>query len=118
MSKLPDLDNARVAIVGLGYVGLPLAVEFGKSFGTLGFDIKRGRIDELVAGHDSTLEVSAEELKESQNLSFSADLEKLSDCDVYIVAVPTPIDTAKRPDLGALRAASRTVGQVRAPETS
>jgi UDP-N-acetyl-D-galactosamine dehydrogenase len=115
MSKLPDLDNARVAIVGLGYVGLPLAVEFGKSFGTVGFDINRGRIDELVAGHDSTLEVSAEELKESQNLSFSADLEKLSDCDVYIVTVPTPIDTAKRPDLGALRAASRTVGQVLRP---
>jgi UDP-N-acetyl-D-galactosamine dehydrogenase len=115
MAKIPNLDSTRVGIVGLGYVGLPLAVEFGKHFDTLGFDINATRIAELQSGEDVTLEVSTEELGEAARLSFSHDLEDLRSCDVYVVTVPTPIDRAKRPDLGALRAASRTVGQVLSP---
>jgi UDP-N-acetyl-D-galactosamine dehydrogenase len=101
-----------VAIVGLGYVGLPLAVEFGKHLDTLGFDIDAERIAELKAGNDRTLETDAAELAEAKHLRFSTDLEALRGRDVYIVTVPTPIDAAKRPDISALRAASRTVGQV------
>jgi UDP-N-acetyl-D-galactosamine dehydrogenase len=112
MSKLPDLGTVRVAVVGLGYVGLPLAVEFGKYFPTVGFDINSARIEELKSGHDATLEVSAEELAESKQLSYTAKLEDLQACDVYIITVPTPIDNSKRPDLGALRSASQAVGQV------
>ena len=112
MSKLPDLGTARVAVVGLGYVGLPLAVEFGKYFPTVGFDINTARVEELKSGHDATLEVSTEELAESQQLSYTASLEDLQACDVYIITVPTPIDKSKRPDLGALRSASQAVGQV------
>ncbi len=112
MSKLPSLDQARVAIIGLGYVGLPLAAEFGKAFPTRGFDINKRRIDELASGVDSTLEVSSEELAAAEQLSFTSRLEELQDCNVYIVTVPTPIDRAKRPDLGALQSASQAVGQV------
>jgi UDP-N-acetyl-D-galactosamine dehydrogenase len=112
MSKLPDLGTVRVAVVGLGYVGLPLAVEFGKYFPTVGFDINSARIEELKSGHDATLEVAAEELAESKQLSYTAKLEHLQACDVYIITVPTPIDNSKRPDLGALRSASQAVGQV------
>jgi len=112
MSKLPNLGTARVAVVGLGYVGLPLAVEFGKYFPTVGFDINTARVEELKSGHDATLEVSTEELAESQQLSYTASLEDLQACDVYIITVPTPIDKSKRPDLGALRSASQAVGQV------
>jgi UDP-N-acetyl-D-galactosamine dehydrogenase len=98
--------------VGLGYVGLPLAVEFGKYFDTVGFDINVARIEELVAGRDATLEVSEAELNDAARLKFSAELQDLQSCDVYIITVPTPIDSAKRPDLSALRSASRAVGQV------
>ncbi len=112
MSKLPDLGTVRVAVVGLGYVGLPLAVEFGKYFPAVGFDINSARIEELKSGHDATLEVAAEELAESKQLSYTAKLEHLQACDVYIITVPTPIDNSKRPDLGALRSASQAVGQV------
>ena len=112
MNKFKDLQDVRVAVVGLGYVGLPLAVEFGKHFDTVGFDINDERVAELAAGHDATLEVSAEELGEVERLSYTADAGQLADCDVYIVTVPTPIDSAKRPDLGALCGASRTVGGV------
>jgi len=107
-----NYETTRVAVVGLGYVGLPLAVEFGKHFPTLGFDINASRVDELKAGRDLTLEVSETELAESTRLNFSHELDALRDCNVFIVTVPTPIDSAKRPDLGALRAASHTVGQV------
>jgi len=107
-----NLENTRVAIVGLGYVGLPLAVEFGKHFTTVGFDINIVRVAELRNGHDSTLEVSGEELAASGRLTYSDHLEDLADCDVYIVTVPTPIDEAKRPDLDALRGASRSIGTV------
>jgi len=112
MGNIKDPGSSRVAIVGLGYVGLPLAVEFGKYFDTIGFDINVARVEELVARHDATLEVSEAELRASEGLGFTADLQDLEACDVYIITVPTPIDSAKRPDLGALRSASRTVGQV------
>jgi UDP-N-acetyl-D-galactosamine dehydrogenase len=107
-----DLDNASIAIIGLGYVGLPLAVEFGKQYDTVGFDINAARIDELRAGHDSTLEVSADELSIAPRLRFSPALEDIRACNVYIVTVPTPIDAAKRPDLTPLIRASETLGKV------
>ncbi len=109
----PDqLSDTRIAIIGLGYVGLPLAVEFGRRYDTVGFDINAARVAELQAGRDSTLEASPEELAESRRLRYSTDIEQLRDRQVFIVTVPTPIDDAKRPDLGALIGASRTVGKV------
>jgi UDP-N-acetyl-D-galactosamine dehydrogenase len=112
MTNIKQPEDSKIAVIGLGYVGLPLAVEFGKYFDTVGFDINESRIRELESGHDSTLEVTPEEMRSAKRLSFTADLDNLNDCSVYIVTVPTPIDSAKRPDLGALRSASRTVGQV------
>jgi UDP-N-acetyl-D-galactosamine dehydrogenase len=105
------LRKCRIGIVGLGYVGLPLAVEFGKHFDTVGFDIKPHRIAELARGRDSTLEVSRAELKAAARLSFSTDLDSLKRCRVLIVTVPTPIDEYKRPDLTPLVKASETVGK-------
>jgi UDP-N-acetyl-D-galactosamine dehydrogenase len=99
-------------VVGLGYVGLPLAVEFGKQFKTVGFDVKPARIKELSAGRDSTLEVSKAELKEASRLSFTASVKDLKSCRVYIVTVPTPIDDYKRPDLTPLVRASESLGTV------
>jgi UDP-N-acetyl-D-galactosamine dehydrogenase len=107
-----SLDTVRIGIVGLGYVGLPLAVEFGKRYATLGFDINSGRIDELRRGHDVTLEVDGDELVASRRLRFSSGTEDLAECDVYIVTVPTPIDDARRPDLTPLIRASETLGKV------
>jgi UDP-N-acetyl-D-galactosamine dehydrogenase len=107
-----NLRNLNVGIIGLGYVGLPLAVEFGKRFQTVGFDIKPDRIDELRKGVDSTLEVSSEELGEATKLSFTSSLDELRKCRVYIVTVPTPIDEYKRPDLTPLERASESVGKV------
>jgi UDP-N-acetyl-D-galactosamine dehydrogenase len=112
---MQTLEDSRIAIIGLGYVGLPLAVEFGKRYPTLGFDINASRIEELQAGRDSTLEASAAELAAATQLSFSTHLEDLRACNVYIVTVPTPIDTAKRPDLMPLVRASQTLGQVLKP---
>jgi UDP-N-acetyl-D-galactosamine dehydrogenase len=106
------LRKCRIGVVGLGYVGLPLAVEFGKHFDTVGFDIKPHRIAELASGRDSTLEVSRAELKAAARLSFSSELESLKRCRVLIVTVPTPIDEYKRPDLTPLVKASETVGRV------
>lgn len=106
-----DLNSAKIAVVGLGYVGLPLAVEFGKQYDTLGFDIKADRISELVAGQDSTLEVTPQELATSGKLSFSSYAEDLVACDIYILTVPTPIDEYKRPDLRPLIGASTAVGK-------
>ena len=102
----------KIAIIGLGYVGLPLAVEFGKKFPVLGFDINQSRIEQLQSGHDSTLEVSDEELKDSPQLSFSSTVADLEDCNVYIVTVPTPIDAHKQPDLTPLIKASEMLGKV------
>ncbi|MCK7593997.1 nucleotide sugar dehydrogenase [Pseudomarimonas salicorniae] len=104
-------ESPRIAILGLGYVGLPLAVEFGGTLPTLGFDINSARIDELKAGRDHTLEVEPAELAEAKQLRYSADPASLSDCNVFVVTVPTPIDTARRPDFGPLLAASTTVGR-------
>ena len=111
-SPMPELSNTKLAIIGLGYVGLPLAVEFGKKMTTIGFDINQARINELCSGQDSTLEVEPELLAEATQLSYTTDLDKLVDSNVYIVTVPTPIDDYKRPDLTPLEKASQTVGQV------
>ncbi len=111
VAALPRPDDTRVAIIGLGYVGLPLAVGFGRVLPTLGFDINRARIDELKSHRDHTLEVSEEELKATPQLRFSADPADLAGCNVFIVTVPTPIDDAKRPDLAPLVSASRSVGR-------
>nr|WP_019364611.1 nucleotide sugar dehydrogenase [Pseudomonas luteola] len=105
------LQNARIAIIGLGYVGLPLAVEFGKKYTTLGFDLKPARILELKAGIDSTGEVESTELEAAKYLRFSSDEEHLATCNIFIVSVPTPIDTSRRPDLTPLITASRTVAK-------
>lgn len=112
MQQRFGLDTTRIAIVGLGYVGLPLAVEFGKKYATVGFDIHRARVDALAAGHDSTLEVEPELLASATRLHFTAQLEDIADCNVYIVTVPTPIDSAKRPDLAPLIKASEAIGSV------
>ncbi|BCO30212.1 nucleotide sugar dehydrogenase [Thiohalobacter sp. COW1] len=109
------LEQARIAVVGLGYVGLPLAVEFGRRYDTLGFDINAGRIAELRRGHDSTLEVSDEELRQAARLRYTDDAGELADANVYIATVPTPIDDAKRPDLRPLEGASRTIGRALKP---
>jgi UDP-N-acetyl-D-galactosamine dehydrogenase len=107
-----ELSQAQIAIIGLGYVGLPLAVEFGKKFETLGFDINSDRVTELIEGTDATLECSPEELAEATKLTYSADVEALRNCNVYIVTVPTPIDEHKQPDLTPLIKASEMLGNV------
>ena len=107
-----DLQNIRIGIVGLGYVGLPLAVEFGKKYLTVGFDIKSDRIADLKVGSDATLECSAEELAEASHLSYSSDANDLKDCNFYIVTVPTPIGDSNRPLLTPLKSASKLLGQV------
>lgn len=105
-------DNPSIAVIGLGYVGLPLAVEFGKKITTIGFDINKPRIEELISGVDNTLEVEPEELKQATKLSFTANPEDVKGCNIYIVTVPTPIDAHKRPDLTPLEKASETVGKL------
>lgn len=93
------LTDTKIAIIGLGYVGLPLAVEFGKHYPTIGFDINAQRISELNDGVDNTLEVESEELKASPQLSFTDQLNDIRDCNCYIVTVPTPVDKHRQPDL-------------------
>jgi UDP-N-acetyl-D-galactosamine dehydrogenase len=110
-----DLKNIRIGVVGLGYVGLPLAVEFGRKFPTVGFDVKTARVDELNAGTDSTLEVPGEELAEAKKLTVTADAGDLSDCNFYVVTVPTPIGDGNRPLLTPLRDASVTIGKLLKP---
>lgn len=107
-----SLENARVCVIGLGYVGLPLAVEFGKRYPTVGFDINQKRITELEKGQDLTREVEPELLKQAEHLSFTTQIEEARDCNVFIVTVPTPIDNFKTPDLNPLISASGTVGLV------
>jgi len=108
------MHQANIAIIGLGYVGLPLAVEFGKKRSVLGFDINETRIAELRSGQDGTLEVTSEELVEAQNLRFTHHIDELRDCQIFIITVPTPVDGAKRPDMTPLIKASETVGKVMA----
>ena len=101
----------KIGIIGLGYVGLPLAVEFGKTMDVVGFDIDRGRIDELAKGFDRTREVESHELKEAVKLSFSSDVKDLTEVNYFIITVPTPVDEFKKPDLRPVESASRTVGK-------
>ena len=107
-----DINNLRIGVIGLGYVGLPLAVEFGKTYTTVGFDVNAERIAELEAGTDSTLEASEDELKSATKLSYTTDASLLADCNFYVVTVPTPIGDSNRPLLTPLRRASETLGAV------
>ncbi|MCS4308828.1 UDP-N-acetyl-D-galactosamine dehydrogenase [Rheinheimera pacifica] len=109
---MKNIADSQLAIIGLGYVGLPLAVEFGKHYPTLGFDINQARISELNKGEDHTLEVSSEELQQASKLSYSSNLDDLRRANVYIVTVPTPIDKHRQPDLTPLIKASETLGKV------
>ena len=109
------MNQIKIAVIGLGYVGLPLTVEFGKKYETIGFDIAQWRIDELSAGHDRTLEIDEDYLKSvllEHTLSFTSNLDDLKSCNYYIVTVPTPIDKNKRPDLTPLIKASESIGKV------
>ena len=110
-----DINNLRIGVIGLGYVGLPLAVEFGKQYDTVGFDVKAERIAELESGIDSTLEASAEELQSATKLSYTTDAATLGDCNFYVVTVPTPIGDSNRPLLTPLKKASETLGRVIEP---
>ena len=105
------MKEERIAIIGLGYVGLPLAIEFGKIYQTIGFDTNKSRIDELVEGKDSTREVPMQELKESTMLSYTSNVDDIEDCNIYIVTVPTPIDKLNNPNLEPLKIASMAVGK-------
>src|SRR5690606_26963205 len=102
----------KIGIIGLGYVGLPLAVEFGKVLDVIGFDINKERIEELKKGHDRTREVDAAELKAAAKLTYSSDKSDLKHVRYFIVTVPTPVDESKKPDLTPLISASRTVGSI------
>src|SRR4029077_20442718 len=111
-ARPPALENVRIGIVGLGYVGLPLAVYMARHFPVLGFDVNKARVGELAGGRDSTGEVTDQEFAAARTISFTADIDALRRGNFYIVTVPTPIDEAKRPDLTALMRASETVGHV------
>jgi UDP-N-acetyl-D-galactosamine dehydrogenase len=113
--KLPDLADIRIGVIGLGYVGLPLAVYLSRHFPVLAFDVDASRVDELKRGIDRTHEVTDEEFAAAKTLGYAADIGELANCNFYIVTVPTPVDQAKRPDLSALIGASRTVGSVLSP---
>ncbi len=106
------MKNKKIALIGLGYVGLPLAVEFGKKRQVIGFDINQDRINGLKGGNDSTLETTPQELKDAAHLSYTTNLDDIKDCEIYIVTVPTPIDKHKRPDLTPLEKSSETVGKI------
>lgn len=107
-----DIKNLKIAVIGLGYVGLPLAVEFGKQHSVVGFDINTQRISALIAGTDHTLEVSDDELAQAMHLSYSSDIQALKNCNFFIVTVPTPIDDYKQPDLTPLIKASEAIGSL------
>lgn len=104
--------NKKIAIIGLGYVGLPLAVEFGKKRTVIGFDINQSRISKLENGYDSTLEITEQELKDATHLSYTTNLDDIKGCDIFIITVPTPIDRHKKPDLTPLEKSSESVGTV------
>ena len=106
------MNSKKIALIGLGYVGLPLAVEFGKKRSVVGFDINQSRINDLKNGIDSTLETTSQELKDAVHLGYTTNLEDVKDCDIYIVTVPTPIDKHKRPDLTPLEKSSKSVGSI------
>jgi len=104
--------NSNIAIIGLGYVGLPLAVEFGKKYSVIGFDINTNRIDALNIGEDETLQSNAEEIKKASGLRFSTDLNAIKNCTIFIVTVPTPVDENKTPNLQPLLNASKMIGSI------
>ena len=106
------MNNTKICLIGLGYVGLPLAVEFGKKREVIGFDLNQERISELITGTDSTLEVTQQELKDAAYLTFTTNVDDIKDCGIYIVTVPTPIDKHNKPDLLPLKKASETIGNV------
>ncbi len=110
LPSMPTLEQEKIAVIGLGYVGLPVALSFGRKLPTVGFDIRQRRVDELKKGHDETLEVTDEQLTSATKLEMTADPARLADCTFYIVAVPTPIDSNNRPDLGPMISASKTIG--------
>lgn len=110
------MQKKTIALIGLGYVGLPLAVEFGKKRKVIGFDTNQKRVDELKQGLDSTLETTLQELKEAHNLTFTTNLDDIKNCSIYIVTVPTPIDKQKKPDLTPLEAASKSIGKILSKE--
>lgn len=115
MLEIRNLSSLKLGVIGLGYVGLPLAVEFGKKRNVIGFDINVNRIQQLIEGNDATLETEPAELAEAKFLTFTSSSEDLNACNCFIVTVPTPIDQFNRPDLGPLIHASQTVGQVLKP---
>ena len=106
------MNNKKIAVIGLGYVGLPLAIEFGKKREVIGFDINKDRIDELEKGMDVTGELSKQELKEGVDINYTTNLDDLKDCTIFIITVPTPIDKHKRPDLTALKKSSHSIGKI------
>ncbi len=110
--RLEFNNELTIGVIGLGYVGLPLAVEFGKKFNTVGYDINLSRLQELREGRDNTLEVTDKELATASRLSYSDSLDDLKKCQVYIVTVPTPINKSKQPDLSPLILASKTIANV------
>ena len=112
---IPTIEDTKLCVIGLGYVGLPLAVEFGKILPTVGYDINQNRIDELQAGHDNTLEVDDQELILATQLTYASNKDNIKACNVYIVTVPTPIDQYNNPDLSPLRSASLLIGEVISP---
>ena len=105
-------SNSKIAVIGLGYVGLPLAVEFSKKYNVIGFDINDMRIQELQSGIDKTLELETSELKKASNLKYTSDLNKISDCTIFIIGVPTPVDENNEPDFTSLISASKNIGKV------
>ena len=106
------MKNKKLAVIGLGYVGLPLAVEFGKKFEVIGFDVNKNRVDQIKKNEDTNLEISKKDFSESVHLNCSNIIDDIKDCNIYIVTVPTPIDNHKNPDLSALKGASETIGTV------
>ena len=105
-----NIDNSKICIIGMGYVGAPLAVEFGKKRAVIGFDINKDRINSLLTNQDTTLELTAEELSDAVYLNFTSNVDDIKDCDIFIVTVPTPINQNKSPDLSSLVSASELVG--------
>ena len=105
-------QNKRIAIVGLGYVGLPLAIEFSKKYETIGFDINDDRIMQLNNGHDITNEVESQEIRSLDRISFTSELRDIKNCNIYIITVPTPIDRSNKPDITALKRSTKIIGGI------
>ena len=107
-----NINDIKIAVIGLGYVGLPLAVEFGRKLDVVGFDINQRRLDELKSGLDSTRETTSREIKRAKKLTLSSKITDIQECNFFVVTVPTPVDEDKIPDLSLIKSASKTVGSV------